>query len=64
MVMAWIYILRGSDGRYCIGSTENLERRIEEHRRDSNHTTRRFDAELKIVIARTVNNAAEAHPIA
>jgi len=54
--MAWIYILRGSGGRYYIGSTENLERRIDEHRRGSNHTTRRFGAELEIVITRTVSN--------
>jgi len=25
--MAWVYILRGSCGRYYIGSTENLDRR-------------------------------------
>jgi len=29
--LASIYILRGSCGRYYIGSTENLDRRLAEH---------------------------------
>ena len=37
--MAWVYILRGASGRYYIGSTENLARRLAEHQRGSNHTT-------------------------
>ncbi len=40
--MAWVYILRGASGRYYIGSTENLARRLAEHQRGSNHTTRRW----------------------
>jgi putative endonuclease len=61
--MAWVYILRGSAGRYYIGSTENLERRLEEHRRGSNRTTRRFGSKVEIVITRTVSNAVEARRI-
>ena len=61
--MAWLYILRGSSGRYYIGSTENLARRLEEHRRGSNHTTRRLGAELELVISRVVEDAAEARRI-
>ena len=37
--MAWVYILRGSCGRYYIGSTENLDRRLAEHRRGKVHST-------------------------
>jgi predicted GIY-YIG superfamily endonuclease len=29
--MAWVYILRCSDGSYYTGSTENLEKRLAEH---------------------------------
>jgi hypothetical protein len=36
--MAWVYILRGSYGRYYIGSTENLDRRLAEHRRGKVHS--------------------------
>ena len=40
--MAWVSILRGASGRHYIGSTDNLDRRLREHERGSNHTTRRF----------------------
>ena len=60
--MAWVYILRGSTGRYYIGSTEDLSRRLAEHRRGSNHTTHRF-GDLEVVATRVVANAAEARRI-
>ena len=52
--ISWIYILRGSSGRYYIGSTENMERRLAEHRRGGNHTTHRFGASVELVISRVV----------
>jgi putative endonuclease len=61
--MAWVYILRGCSGRYYIGSTENLDRRLEEHRRGSNHTTRRFGGKVHLVVARTVEDARQARQI-
>jgi len=61
--MACVYILRGSSGRHYIGSTENLTRRLAEHRRGGNHTTHRFGADLEVVIRRVVANAAEARKI-
>ena len=61
--MAWVYILRGSSGRYYIGSTDNLARRLAEHRRGGNHTTHRFGTELKVVVSRIVADAAEARRI-
>ena len=63
MNMACVYILRGSSGRYCIGSTENLERRLDEHRRGSNHTTLRLGRSLALVISRTVGTPLEARQI-
>ena len=47
--MAWVYILRGAQ-RYYIGATENLDRRIAEHRRGSNHTTRRFRRRIQQIL--------------
>jgi predicted GIY-YIG superfamily endonuclease len=60
--MAWVYI-RGSSGRYYIGSTENLERRLAEHRRGGNHTTYRLGADLEVMISRVVSNATEGRKI-
>ena len=61
--MAWVYILRGSAGRYYIGSTENLARRLEEHRRGSNHTTHRFGVELELIVTKRISGAREARLI-
>ena len=57
--MAWVYILRGAD-RYYIGATENLERRVAEHRRGSNHTTRRFGGKVELVVARELGSMTDA----
>ena len=60
--MAWVYILRGSR-RHYIGATENLNRRITEHRRGSNHTTRRLGEELLVAAATEVSSMAEARTL-
>ncbi len=60
--MAWIYILRGAR-RYYIGATENLSRRLAEHRRGSNHTTRRFGAEIVLVAAKQLPSMTEARAL-
>jgi predicted GIY-YIG superfamily endonuclease len=60
--MAWVYILRGAR-RYYIGATENLDRRIAEHRRGSNHTTHRFGAEVILAAARRVPSMTEARAL-
>ena len=61
--MAWVYILRGGTGRYYIGSTENLDRRIDEHRRGSNHTTRRFGENIEVVASRELPSIIEARKL-
>jgi predicted GIY-YIG superfamily endonuclease len=58
--MAWVYILRGATGRYYIGSTETLERRLAEHRRGSNHSTQRFGGDLELIAAKELPSVAEA----
>ena len=60
--MAWVYILQGSR-RHYIGATENLNRRITEHRRGSNHTTRRLGEELLVAAATEVSSMAEARTL-
>ncbi|MEY2440410.1 MAG: catalytic domain [Verrucomicrobiota bacterium] len=58
--MAWAYILRGRSGRYYIGSTEDSDRRVREHRRGSNHTTRRFGGAVELVVSRELPSMAHA----
>jgi putative endonuclease len=58
--MAWVYILRGASGRYYFGSTDDLERRLAEHQRGGNHTTRRFGRTIELVACRELASIAEA----
>jgi len=46
--MAWMYILECSDGSYYVGSTKNLERRMEQHQsgKGSRYTSGRLPVEL------------------
>ena len=59
-LMAWVYILRGAAGRYYIGSTENLQRRLTEHRRGSNRTTHRFGGKVELIAAKEFASMAGA----
>ena len=47
--MAWVYMLRGSSGRFYIGSTTDLPRRLEQHRAGHTHTTRHLGHILELV---------------
>jgi predicted GIY-YIG superfamily endonuclease len=60
--MAWVYILRGGQ-RYYIGATDNLERRLAEHKRGSNYTTRRFGAEVVLIAVNQVPSMVEARAL-
>ena len=46
--MAWMYILKCSDGSYYVGSTTNLELRVTQHQlgRGSRYTSGRLPVEL------------------
>ena len=61
--MAWVYILRGSCGRYYIGSTANLDRRLAEHRRGKVHSTRRFGEPLELIIAKEMPDIDSARQL-
>ncbi len=61
-LMAWVYILRCAR-RHYIGATENLERRLAEHERGSNHSTHRFGAKPVIVAAKQVPSMSEARKL-
>ena len=61
--MAWVYILRGSCGRYYIGSTANLDRRLAEYRRGKVHSTRRFGEPLELIIGREMPDIDSAREL-
>ena len=61
--MAWVYMLRGSTGRYYIGSTTDLERRLEQHRHGHTHSTRRLGNPLELVVSLVVSTLAEARAL-
>jgi putative endonuclease len=63
MIMAWVYILRGACGRHYIGSTEDLPRRMAEHERGSNHTTRRFQHPLQLADSRQFESIEAARDV-
>ena len=58
--MAWVYILRGESGRHYIGATDHLARRLEEHQRGSNHTTRRLGKKMELLAARELSSMTDA----
>ena len=60
--MAWVYTLRGSTGRHYIGSTLNIQGRLDQHRRGHTHTTKRL-GELQLVPQREYPTLGEARKI-
>jgi predicted GIY-YIG superfamily endonuclease len=60
--MAWVYILR-RDRRHYIGATDNLQRRITEHERGSNHTTHRFGTQVELVVAKELPSMVDARKL-
>ena len=60
---AWVYILRGSNGRHYIGSTTDLERRLSEHRRGHTHTTKRFGDSIELLASKECTSLDEARQI-
>ncbi|MBV8588426.1 MAG: GIY-YIG nuclease family protein [Verrucomicrobia bacterium] len=61
--MAWVYILRGSCGRYYVGSTQDLERRLAEHRRGKVHSTHRFGQPLELVASKQMPDIQSARAL-
>ena len=61
--MAWVYILRGSSGRFYIGSTNDLDRRVQQHQSGHTHTTRRFGGNLEVVASLQLPTLQEARAL-
>lgn len=58
----WIYILKGETGKYYIGSTKDLERRIAQHSQGHTHSTKRMGT-LNLVFSQEYPNLSEARKI-
>ena len=61
--MALIYVLRGSSGRYYIGSTTDLPRRLEQHRNGHTYSTRRLGTTLELVASLKVGSLGLAREL-
>jgi putative endonuclease len=61
--VAWVYILRGSNGRHYIGSTVDIDRRLREHSAGGTHTTQRLGAKIEVVIVRRTPSLEEARKL-
>ena len=57
-----MYVLRSRSGRFYYGSTTDLSRRLEEHRRGYTYTTSR-DAPWMLVVSREVVSLSEARAL-
>jgi putative endonuclease len=60
---AWVYSLRGSNGRHYIGSTTCLERRLAEHQRGHTHTTKRLREAIELLASKEYVSLDEARRI-
>jgi len=61
--MAWVYILKGANGRHYIGSTENLGQRLTAHNRGQTATTKRLGYPLELMASKSFESATEARKI-
>ncbi|MGA9778928.1 MAG: GIY-YIG nuclease family protein [Verrucomicrobiia bacterium] len=61
--MAWVYMLRGSSGRYYIGSTTDLNRRLEQHRQGHTYSTRRLGQPLALAASLELDSLPEARAL-
>ncbi len=60
--MAWVYILRGTR-RHYLGASDNLDRRIAERKRGSNHTALRLGDHVELVAAKELPSMTEARKL-
>ncbi|MCR4314464.1 MAG: GIY-YIG nuclease family protein [Candidatus Uhrbacteria bacterium] len=61
--MAWVYILQEiEEGRYYIGSTDNLERRLKQHQTGHTYSTHRLN-NPSLVLSQEYESLEEARKI-
>jgi putative endonuclease len=61
--MAFVYIIKSvKSGRFYIGSTINLERRLIQHEKGANNSTRNY-GEIKLIFSQEYSTVREARII-
>ncbi len=61
--MAWVYILKSDlNGRFYVGSTTDIERRMVQHKNNHTHTTQRMGS-LELVFKQAYSTLAEAREV-
>ena len=58
-VIIWLYIIRGEQGRYYTGITNDIDRRLKEHRSGASKSTVRY-GEIELVWTKTFRDRKEA----
>ena len=61
--MACVYLLRGQTGRHYIGSTTNLDQRIERHNSGMVYSTKRLGLPMELIAFREFSDQTEARRI-
>ena len=61
--MAWVYVLRGTTNRYYIGSTTDLNRRLEQHHQGQTYSTRRLGHPLELIDSLELNSLEAARQL-
>jgi predicted GIY-YIG superfamily endonuclease len=61
--MAWVYVLRGSNGRHYVGSAVDLDARFAQHLRGHTYTTKRLGGAIDIIASKQVATLDEARRI-
>lgn len=60
--MGWVYILRGNNNRYYVGSTKDVERRLSQHNNGESKYTKNLRP-LKLVFQQRFENLNQARHI-
>lgn len=60
--MAWVYILRSEQGRYYIGSTDNLKNRMRHHKGGFTPSTKRL-GKVELIFSQEYSTLNEARLI-
>ena len=60
--MGYVYILNNQDGRFYIGSTYNVDRRLKQHKYGHTHSTRRL-GDLELVFSQKFDTLKEARKV-
>lgn len=61
-LIIWVYILRGENGKYYTGITNDIARRLKEHRSGSSRSTRKY-GEIELIWTHTVEERKQAREL-